>query len=81
MKTTISIPDPTLEAADSLAERLGMSRNELICLAVEKYIESHKYQQDNVREALDMVYCQESSELDKALARMQFASLEHLERD
>ncbi len=58
-----------------------MSRNELICLAVEKYIESHKYQQDNVREALDMVYCQESSELDKALARMQFASLEHLERD
>ena len=81
MKIDVSLPDSILEAADELAERLGMSRSELIRLAVEKYIESHKYMNDNVREALDMVYCEESSELDNALARMQFASLEHLERD
>ena len=75
MKTDSSLPDSILEAADELAERLGMSRSELIRLAVEKYIESHKYMNDNVREALDMVYCEESSELDNALARMQFTSL------
>ncbi len=81
MKTDISIPDSILEAADALAERLGMSRSELIRLAVEKYIESHQRKNDNVREALDMVYREESSELDEVLAQMQFASLEHLERD
>ena len=81
MKTDISIPDSILEAADELAERLGMSRSELFRHAVEKYIESYNHKQDNVREALDMVYCEESPELDNALARMQFASLEHLERD
>ena len=75
MNTDISFPAPILKAADALAERLGMTRSELIRLAVEKYIESQKYKHDNVREALDMVYCQESSELDKPLAKMQFASL------
>ena len=75
MDSTISFPDPIIEAVDALAKRLGMSRNELIRLAVEKYIESQEYKHDNVREALDMVYCEESSELDNALARMQFASL------
>ncbi len=81
MNATISFPDPIIEAVDALAERLGMSRNELFRHAVEKYIESYNHKQDNVREALDMVYCEESPELDNALARMQFASLEHLERD
>ena len=81
MKTDISLPDSILKATDELADRLGMSRSELFRHAVEKYIESYNHKQDNVREALDMVYCEESSELDNALARMQFASLEHLERD
>ena len=79
MKTDISIPNSVLEAADTLAERLGMSRNELIRLAVEEYVESHR--QDGVRKALDAVYSEESSALDKALAQMQFASLEHWGRD
>ena len=79
MKTDISIPSSILESADTLAERLDMPRNELIRRAVEEYVESHRY--DGVREALDMVYGQEASELDEALAQMQFASLEHLEKD
>ena len=79
MKTDISIPSSVLEAADVLAERLGMSRNELIRRAVEEYVESHRY--DGVREALDMVYGQEASELDEVLAQMQFASLENPEKD
>ena len=73
MKTAFSIPDSTLKAADSLAERLGMSRSELFRRAVEEYIESHLY--DGVREALDRVYSEETSGLDERLAQMQFASL------
>ena len=79
MKTDISIPNSVLEAADTLAERLGMSRSELIRRAMEEYVESHRH--DGVRKALDMIYSQESSELDEALAQMQFASLEHWGRD
>ena len=79
MKTDISIPNSVLEAADTLAERLGMSRSELIHRAVDEYVESHRH--DGVRETLDSVYSEESSALDKALAQMQFASLERLERD
>ncbi len=73
MKTAISIPDPIFEAADNLAKQLGMSRSELFRRAVEEYMESRR--QDNVREALDRVYSDESSELDEHLAQMQFASL------
>ena len=74
MKTDFSIPNSVLEAADTLAERLSMSRNELIRRAVEEYVESHRY--DGVRETLDSVYSDESSALDKALAQMQFVSLQ-----
>ena len=79
MKTDVSMPNSILEAADVLARQLGISRNELIRLAVEEYVESHRH--DGVRKALDMIYSHESSELDEALAQMQFASLEHWGRD
>lgn len=79
MKTNISIPDSILEGVDALAERLGMSRSEVFRRAVEEYVNSHRY--DGVRETLDSVYSEESSALDKALAQMQFASLEHWGRD
>ena len=73
MKTAISIPDPIFEAADSMAKQLGMSRSEFYRRAVEEYIESSRH--ENVREALDLVYSEESSAVDEALAQMQFASL------
>lgn len=79
MKTNISIPDSILEGVDALAERLGMSRSEVFRRAVEEYVNLHRY--DGVRETLDSVYSEESSALDKALAQMQFASLEHWGRD
>ena len=81
MKTEVLLSDSILEAADVLARQLGISRSELFRRAVEEYIESHRYKHDHVRETLDMIYSQESSELDEALAQMQFASLEHWGRD
>lgn len=74
MKTAVSIPDRIFLAAESLAKQLGMSRSELFAQAVEAYIEAHK--NDQLREALDAVYEEETSTLEQGLARLQWTSLE-----
>lgn len=73
MKTAISLPDPLFEAADELAHRLGISRSELFQRAMERFLRDHN--EELVTAALDRVYCDESAELDPALAQMQAASL------
>ena len=73
MKTAISLPDSLFRAADALAKRTGMSRSELFREAVSDYIDAHKH--DRVREALDVVYAEQSSQLDEKLMRMQIISL------
>ena len=73
MKTAISLPDSLFHAADDLAKRTGMSRNELFRQAITDYIEAHK--RDQVREALDAVYAEQPSQLDETLMRMQIMSL------
>lgn len=73
MKTAISIPDPIFQAAEGLANRLGISRSELYTKAVAEYMEFHKYQ--NVTEKLNEIYDEESSELDEALYTMQAKSI------
>ena len=73
MKTAVSIPDPIFHDAEALAKRLGMSRSELFSRALEAYLGAHKH--DSVREALDAIYSEEASSLDKTLAHMQWASL------
>ena len=75
MKTTVTLPEPLFEAADKLAERLGVSRNWLIRHAVNQYVTAH-LSDDEIRQALDKVYTNEPSELDEALAQMQWATLE-----
>ena len=72
MKTAISIPDTLFHIAESLAERMGMSRSELYRHALENYIRAHRH--DGVRESLDAVYAEESSHIDEVLAEMQWAS-------
>lgn len=73
MKITVSVPDHVFQAAESLAERLGIHRSELFSRALKAYVQGHKY--DKLREALDDVYSEQSSGLDETLARMQWASL------
>ena len=73
VKTAISIPDSLFYIAESLAKRMGMSRSELFRHALENYIEAHRH--DRVREVLDAIYAEESSDIDEALAEMQWASL------
>lgn len=73
MKTAISLPDAVFEAADELAQRLGMSRSELYATAVEEYVRAHR--REGVTEALNQVYAKESSGLDAGLAMIQALSL------
>ena len=73
MKTAISIPDPLFDAADEVADRLGMSRSQLYAKAVAEYVEKHR--NDQVTEALNQVYAKYSSTLDPVLAAMQSMSL------
>ena len=73
MKTAISIPDPVFHSAQTLADRLGISRSELFCRALEAYLVTHRG--DKVTEALNDLYSTEPSGLDEVVAQMQWLSL------
>jgi len=73
MKTAISIPDPIFQAAEGLAQRLGVSRSQLYAKAVAEYTELHKNKK--VTDALNEVYGARSSSLDNELSTMQSKSI------
>jgi len=73
MKTAISIPDSIFQAADHLAQRLGVSRSELYVKAVSEYVSAHRYQ--DVKKLLDEVYKSETSAIDEEVSSIQFRSL------
>ena len=75
MKTAISLPDPIFEQAEDLAKQLGMSRSELYLRALEAYLQ--KYNRAQIASKLNEVYSKQPSELDPAMAKMQFMSLPH----
>jgi len=75
MKTAISIPDSLFEAADTVAERMGISRSLLYQRAVEQYLKAQG--QDIIRESLDEVYEDEdTSRLDPAIEFLQERSVD-----
>ena len=73
MKTAISIPDPIFQEAEEIARRLGLSRSQLYAKAVAEYIAEYKGK--GVTEALDRIYAEEDSRLDRHLAAMQAATI------
>jgi metal-responsive CopG/Arc/MetJ family transcriptional regulator len=77
MKTAISIPNPVFEAAEDLAERLGMSRSELYTTAVRRYVESH--QAESITAALNEVYAEIDSSVDPVLNQLQWLALPYEE--
>jgi hypothetical protein len=76
MKTAISIPDPLFEAAERLAQRLGISRSQLYQRAIKRFLETHS--QQVIRESLDDMYGEDTalSRLDPAIEYLQDASLD-----
>jgi len=72
MKTAVSMPDSIFKAAEELAKRLGISRSALFTKAVTDFIKKHK--NDGVTAALDEIYGEELSRLDRILQEMQSSS-------
>ena len=73
MRVTISVPDDVFHQAESLAQRMGLSVEALFRKSVESFVLGNAY--DEVTEALNQVYAEESSKVDEALTAMQWASL------
>lgn len=73
VKTAISIPDEVFEAAEALAERLGMSRSELYATAVARYVAAMR--SEGVTARLNEVYSDGGSTLDPALLRAQLQAI------
>lgn len=74
MKTAISLPDELFEAADSLAERLGVSRSELYARAMAEYLAKHRH--GDLTERLNQVFADEPSGVHPSLRRAQARSVE-----
>jgi metal-responsive CopG/Arc/MetJ family transcriptional regulator len=74
MKTAISIPDSVFEAAEKLANRVGVSRSQLYTKAVKEFLKEH--QNELVTKKLNEVYSKESSCLDRADHNLQYSSLQ-----
>jgi predicted transcriptional regulator len=73
MKTAISLPDELFSAADSLADRLGVSRSELYATALTEYVAKHSETEITAR--LDQLYATDPDGLDAGLRRAQRRSL------
>lgn len=73
MKTAISIPDDLFQAADELANELGVTRSKLYASAVSEYLDRRR--DERITELLDEVYREQPSQLAPELRRMQGRSL------
>ena len=73
MKADISIPNPVYEAAEQLAQRLGVSLSELYTAALTAYVTAH--QRGVVTEILNQVYATEPSTPEPDLVNVQLASV------
>jgi metal-responsive CopG/Arc/MetJ family transcriptional regulator len=69
MKTAVSLPDEVFEAAEELAQEMGVSRSRLYSRAIAEFV--HRHGHDEVRERLDQVYGESSASLDPRLAELQ----------
>lgn len=73
MKTEISVPNPIYEAAERLAEELGMSLSEFYVAALAAYVAT--YQNGGIAKRLDEVYAKENSVLEPELVTIQIVSI------
>ena len=73
MKTAISLPDDLFDSAETLAEKLGMSRSELYATAVAEYLAKHR--DEDVTARLNEVYADQPSGFEEPLRAAQARSV------
>ena len=69
MKTAISLPDDIFEAAERLANELGVTRSHLYAGAVADFVANHR--DAGITEALNRVYSEANSALDPVVEQLQ----------
>jgi hypothetical protein len=74
METAVSIPSEIYQQAEALAQRLGISRNELYVQALSQLLDTYRH--DEVTLRLNAVYETQDSTLPTELARMQNTALD-----
>jgi hypothetical protein len=74
METAISIPRDIFERADEMAQKLGLTRDELYTQALKRFLETCS--DDDITRQLNEVYEREDSSLDPVLMRMQLTALD-----
>lgn len=74
MKTAISIPDKLFDAADKYAKAHGLSRSNLYAKAIQQFLDQNPA--DHITSQLNEVYKGKDSKLNKAVASLQFHSIE-----
>jgi predicted transcriptional regulator len=76
VKTAISLPDELFDAAEALAERLGMSRSQLYAAALAAFVEQHDAAA--ITERLNAAYADEADDgPDRWLAAIQARSVQY----
>lgn len=73
MKVAVTLPEPLARAAESLARKLRMSRDELCAEAIANYVNAHSATAITAR--LNAAYERQSSVIDPALQSAQFKYL------
>jgi metal-responsive CopG/Arc/MetJ family transcriptional regulator len=73
MKVAVSVPDPTFEAGERVAKRLGMSRSKLYAQAVEAFVRAHRGVE--IRETLAAVYGSATAAVDPVIDKLQADAL------
>jgi hypothetical protein len=75
MKTAVSIPHRVFEAAEKLARRLGISRNRLYTLALQRFMQEHD--DSTITAKLNEIYATQPSALDPTLQSIQSRSVKN----
>jgi metal-responsive CopG/Arc/MetJ family transcriptional regulator len=74
MEMTISIPRDMFQRADEIAQKLGLTRDELYTQALKRFLEN--YSDDEITRQLNEVYERVDSSLDPVLMRMQLTAID-----
>ena len=77
MKTAVTIPDPLFAAADALAVRSGLSRDELYARALAAYVErtAERPTDEEITARLNQIYSPDETAPDELLTRAQALSI------
>lgn len=71
MKTAVSLPEPLIKVVDRVARNLGLSSEDLIHLAVEKFVQRY----EPVTESLNRTYASVETGVDPVMLEMALRSL------